>query len=46
MATLSFEEFPLLHTLTAPESRKVQQIKLHPDVNWMFRLSAVAEGAA
>ena len=36
MATLSFEEFPVFHTLTAPDSRKVEQLKLHPDVNWMF----------
>ena len=36
MSTLSFEEFPIFHTLTGPNSRKVAEIKQHPDVNWMF----------
>jgi general stress protein 26 len=36
MSTLAFDEFPVFHTLTAPTSRKVQQIKERPDVNWMF----------
>lgn len=36
MATLSFDEFPIFYTLTSPDSRKVEQIKHHPDVNWMF----------
>jgi general stress protein 26 len=36
MATLSFDEFPVFHTLTRPDSRKVAQITKHPDVNWMF----------
>ena len=36
MSTLSFDGFPIFHTLTGPESRKVREIKEHPDVNWMF----------
>ncbi|HEY5895599.1 MAG TPA: pyridoxamine 5'-phosphate oxidase family protein [Chthoniobacterales bacterium] len=36
MSTLSFDEFPIFHTLTSPNSRKVGQIQQHPDVNWMF----------
>ncbi|MDR3401101.1 MAG: pyridoxamine 5'-phosphate oxidase family protein [Chthoniobacter sp.] len=36
MSTLSFDEFPIYQTLTAPGSRKVAQIEQHPDVNWMF----------
>lgn len=36
MSTLSFEEFPIFYSLAAPESRKVAQIKQHPNVNWMF----------
>ncbi len=36
MSTLSFDEFPVFYTLTAPDSRKVGQIRQHPDVNWMF----------
>lgn len=36
MSTLSFDEFPIFYTLTAPDSRKVAQINRHPDVNWMF----------
>jgi general stress protein 26 len=36
MSTLAFDEFPIFHTLTRPDSRKVAQIAKHPDVNWMF----------
>jgi general stress protein 26 len=36
MATLAFDEFPIFHTLTKPDSRKVAQIAKHPEVNWMF----------
>jgi general stress protein 26 len=36
MATLSLEEFPLLYTITAPGSRKIDHIKRHPEVSWMF----------
>jgi len=36
MSTLACEHFPILYTLTAPDSRKVAQIAKHPDVNWMF----------
>jgi len=36
MSTLSFDGFPVFHTLTAPDSRKVREVKAHPDVNWMF----------
>ena len=36
MSTLAFDEFPVFHSLTAPDSRKVEQINRHPDVNWMF----------
>jgi general stress protein 26 len=36
MSTLNFDEFPIFHTLTAPHSRKVIEIKEHPDVTWMF----------
>jgi general stress protein 26 len=36
MSTLAFDEFPNVYTLTAPDSRKVRQIKQHPDVNWLF----------
>jgi len=36
MATLAFDEFPVFHTLTRPDSRKVKQIAKHPAVNWMF----------
>lgn len=36
MATLAFDEFPIFHTLTRPDSRKVTQLKMHPEVNWMF----------
>ena len=36
MATMSFEDFPNLYTLTAANSRKVAQIREHPAVQWMF----------
>ena len=36
MSTLDFNKFPVFFTLTAPDSRKVDQIRLHPAVNWMF----------
>ena len=36
MATMSFEDFPNLYTLTAADSRKVAQIRDHPMVQWMF----------
>ncbi len=36
MATLSLQDFPLLYTITSPTSRKVQHIKDHPNVSWMF----------
>jgi general stress protein 26 len=36
MSTLSFGEFPVFHTLTAANARKVMQIKAQPQVNWMF----------
>jgi len=36
MSTLSFDGFPVFHSLTGPDSRKVTEIKHHPDVNWMF----------
>lgn len=36
MATFSFSEFPIFHTLTHPESPKVTQIREHPYVTWMF----------
>ena len=36
MATMSFDDFPNLYTLTAAKSRKVGQIKEHPIVQWMF----------
>lgn len=36
MATMSFEDFPNLYTLTAANSRKVAQIREHPIVQWMF----------
>ena len=36
MSTLSFDEFPVFHSLTAPDSRKVLEIKAHPQVSWMF----------
>ncbi len=36
MATMSFDDFPDLYTLTAANSRKVGQIQEHPIVQWMF----------
>ncbi len=36
MATLSLRDWPLLYTITSPASRKVQHIKRHPSVSWMF----------
>lgn len=36
MSTLDFKSFPVFHSLTAPGSRKVAQIREHPEVQWMF----------
>ena len=36
MATMSFDDFPNLYTLTSATSRKVAQIQEHPIVDWMF----------
>jgi len=36
MSTLSFNDFPIFYTLTAPDSRKVGQIERCPNVNWLF----------
>jgi general stress protein 26 len=36
MATMSFDDFPDLYTLTSATSRKVAQIQKHPIVHWMF----------
>lgn len=36
MSTLAFDRFPVFHTLTAADSRKVRQIAANPAVNWMF----------
>lgn len=36
MSTLSFGDFPVFHTLTAANSRKVAQIHSNPRVTWMF----------
>jgi len=36
MATMSFDNFPDLYTLTSATSRKIAQIQEHPIVNWMF----------
>jgi len=36
MATLSMRDFPVLYTITAPDSRKIQHIKRNPQVSWMF----------
>jgi general stress protein 26 len=36
MATMSFDDFPDLYTLTAANSRKIDQIQMHPRVQWMF----------
>ncbi|TLD69307.1 pyridoxamine 5'-phosphate oxidase family protein [Phragmitibacter flavus] len=36
MSAFSFDEFPRFYSLTAPESRKVEEIRHNPAVNWMF----------
>jgi general stress protein 26 len=36
MATMSFDDFPDLYTLTSARSRKVAQIQEHPMVHWIF----------
>jgi len=36
MTTLAFETMPVFQTLTAPDSRKVAQIRANPAVTWMF----------
>ncbi|MCE0523884.1 MAG: pyridoxamine 5'-phosphate oxidase family protein [Methylacidiphilales bacterium] len=36
MATLSLRDFPILYTITSPQSRKVQHIINNPNVSWMF----------
>jgi general stress protein 26 len=36
MATLSLHDFPLLYTITSPDSRKIQHINHNPNVSWMF----------
>jgi general stress protein 26 len=36
MATMSFDDFPDLYTLTSATSRKVAQIQERPTVHWMF----------
>jgi general stress protein 26 len=36
MATMSFNDFPDLYTLTSARSRKVAQIQEHPFVHWIF----------
>lgn len=36
MSTLAFGEFPVFHTLTAANARKVAHIRANPQVNWMF----------
>lgn len=36
MATMSFDDFPDIYTLTSATSRKVAQIQEHPIVHWMF----------
>jgi general stress protein 26 len=36
MSTLSFGDFPVFHTLTAANARKVDQIRNNPRVSWMF----------
>ena len=36
MATLSLHDFPLLYTITSPESRKIEHIAKNPSVSWMF----------
>lgn len=36
MATLSLQDWPVLYTITSPNSRKVDHIKANPNVSWMF----------
>jgi general stress protein 26 len=36
MATLSLQEFPMLYTITSPNSRKIEHINRNPEVSWMF----------
>jgi general stress protein 26 len=36
MATVSLNNWPLLYTITSPESRKLQHIGNNPNVSWMF----------
>lgn len=36
MATVAFDHYTTLYTLTAPGSRKLEQIRRHPTVEWMF----------
>lgn len=36
MATIAFDDFPRFYTITAPTSRKIDEINNHPMVNWMF----------
>jgi general stress protein 26 len=36
MATVSLQEYPLLYTITSPQSRKIEQINKNPNVSWMF----------
>ena len=36
MATMSFDDFPDLYTLTSARSRKVAQLQAHPTVHWVF----------
>lgn len=36
MATISLQDFPMLYTITSPQSRKIQHILDNPNVSWMF----------
>jgi general stress protein 26 len=36
MATLSLHDFPLLYTITSPNSAKIQHIQKKTNVSWMF----------
>ena len=36
MATMSFDDFPDLYTLTSARSRKVAQVQAHSTVHWVF----------
>lgn len=36
MATLSLHDWPLLYTITSPNSAKIQHIANHASVSWMF----------